>query len=388
MRLKRDHDNQFISREQPLTNLGVHFKHGRSSSLVWVTTLDRGRPVAGARVAVNSCNGKPLWTGTTDASGLARIERGFDDGGEQKCVSSDGLFITARSQDAQGDDLSFVFSRWNRGIEPWRCNIATARGPANDHRAHTVFDRTLLRVGETVSMKHFLRVATAAGLALPANDTLPTEVVLTHVGSDAVVRLPLLDARLSGPGGVLVAPQELAFAAQINAMAGGPMAAAPLKLSALLRPAAVHFADQEGFSFEAPGAAVPEGEEGSSMLIADKLAASTDKAGAARLVVTGLPLLTGPADVQAELSFNDPNGEVQTVSQSLRQSLRLWPAATTPRAGSHGPVAPDLQHAQTHRRRLLQLRQPTREQSARHLVQRQHRRAGPRVVQRQARHGR
>ena len=216
VRLKRDHDNQFITREQPLTNLGVHFKHGRSSSLVWVTTLDRGRPVAGARVAVNSCNGKPLWTGTTDASGLARIERGFDDGGEQKCVSSDGLFITARSQDAQGDDLSFVFSRWNRGIEPWRFNIATARGPANDHRAHTVFDRTLLRVGETVSMKHFLRVATAAGLALPANDTLPTEVVLTHVGSDAVVRLPLLDARLSGPGGVLVAPQELAFAAQIT----------------------------------------------------------------------------------------------------------------------------------------------------------------------------
>ena len=368
-----------------VTNLGLHFKRGRSSSLVWVTTLDRARPVAGARVAVNDCHGKPLWNGSTDANGIARIERGFDDeesDDRNKCLSTDGLFITARSADAQGDDLSFVFSRWSRGIEPWRFNIATARGPAKDLRAHTVFDRTLLRVGETVSMKHFMRVETAAGLALPTADTLPSEIVLTHVGSDAVVKLPLvwptrggasaraaqsqwlipktaalglydvalqrgaagqetrhasgsfrveafrvplLDARLSGPGGVLVAPQELAFAAQINAMAGGPVAAAPLKLSALMRPAAVRFAGHEDFSFEAPGAAVPEGEEGhdGSKLIADKLVASTDKAGAARLVVAGLPALTGPADVQAELSFNDPNGEVQTVSQRLR----LWPAA-------------------------------------------------------------
>jgi len=361
-----------------VTNLGVHFKRGRSSSLVWVTTLDRARPVAGARVAVNDCNGKPLWNGTTDANGIARIDRGFEDGDEEKCLSSDGLFVTARSADVQGQgqggDLSFVFSRWSRGIESWRFNISTARGPANDRRAHTVFDRTLLRVGETVSMKHFLRTETAAGLALPAADSLPTEVVLTHVGSDAVVKLPLawprggrasesqwvipktaalglydvslqrgdsrhfsgsfrveafrvplLDARLSGPGGVIVAPSELAFAAQLNAMAGGPVAAAPLKLSALMRPASVRFAGHDDFSFDAPGAPVPEGEDGNdgSKLIADKLTASTDKTGAARLVMQGLPTLTGPADVQAELTFNDPNGEVQTVSQRLR----LWPAA-------------------------------------------------------------
>ena len=365
-----------------VTNLGVHFKRGRSSSLVWVTTLDRGRPVAAARVAVNDCNGKPLWNGTTDANGLARIERGFEDGDDDKCLSTDGLFVTARSNDAQGqaqrqgqgEDLSFVFSRWSRGIESWRFNIATARGPANEQRAHTVFDRTLLRVGETVSMKHFLRAETATGLALPAADTLPTEVVLTHVGSDAVVKLPLawprgaraaesqwvipktaalglydvslqrgetrlfggsfrveafrvplLDARLSGPGGVIVAPTELVFAAQLSAMAGGPFAAAPLKLSALIRPASIRFSGHEDFSFDAPGAPVPEGEEGNdgSKLIADKLTARTDKAGAARWVVQGLPPLTGPADVQAELTFNDPNGEVQTVSQRLR----LWPAA-------------------------------------------------------------
>ena len=55
-----------------VTNLGVHFKLGRENSVVWVTTLDRGKPVEGADVAVNDCRGKPLWTGRSDAKGLAR----------------------------------------------------------------------------------------------------------------------------------------------------------------------------------------------------------------------------------------------------------------------------------------------------------------------------
>jgi uncharacterized protein YfaS (alpha-2-macroglobulin family) len=354
-----------------VTNLAVHFKRGRSSSLVWVTTLDRGRPVAGARVAVNDCFGKPLWGGSTDANGIARIARGFEtEEDSDKCLAREGLFVTARA----GDDLSFVFSEWNRGIEPWRFNIPLSRGVQPDRRAHTVFDRTLLRAGETVSMKHFVRDDTERGLALPAADTLPTEVVLTHVGSGAETRLPLawprgaraaesswaipknatlgayevalqrgdqrlpsgslrveafrvplLDARLAGPSGVLVAPTELAFSAQLNALAGGPMANAPLKLSALLRPAQPQFAAYDDFSFEPPGRA-RGGEEDPAdpqKLVADKLPATTDRQGAARIVAKGLPALNTPADLLAELSFNDPNGEVQTVTQRLR----LWPAA-------------------------------------------------------------
>ena len=286
--------------------------------------------------------------------------------------------VSARAGAGASADVGFVFSRWSRGIEAWRFNINTQSGLAANRRAHTVFDRTLLRVGETVSMKHFVRDEVASGLALPAVDQLPSEVVLTHVGTDAVVRLPLswpprggatarssesrwlipktaalglydvalqrgeqrlgsgsfrveafrvplVDARLSGPSGMLVAPAELAFSAQLNAMAGGPMPAQPLKLSALLRPVSAQFAGHEEFSFESPGNPPPEGEEGNdgSVLVADKLAATTNAQGAAQLVVKKLPTLTGPADLQTELTFADPNGEVQTVSQRLR----LWPAA-------------------------------------------------------------
>ena len=360
-----------------VTNLGVHFKRGRSSSLVWVTTLDRGRPVAGARVVVNDCRGQALWSGRTDAQGLARIDRGFDDAdddsakGSAACLSRDGHFVTARL----GDDLSFVFGAWSRGIEPWRFNVPLARGTTPDRRAHTVFDRTLLRAGETVSMKHFVRDDTERGLALPAPDTLPTEVVLTHLGSDTefrhpltwpngarstesrwaipkqaalgrydvalqqgrqrwpsgslrveAFRVPLVDARLSAPAGPLVAPREITLQAQLNALAGGPLAAAPRPAAALLRAAPPSFAGHDDFSFAPAGVGRADDEEeggDGSRIVADKLAATTDRQGAAAVVVAALPALAGPSDLLAELSFSDPNGEVQTVAQRLR----LWPSS-------------------------------------------------------------
>ncbi len=360
-----------------VSNLGVHFKSARTSSLVWVTALDRGRPVAGARVAVNDCQGAALWSGATDAAGIARIPRGFDNDrwSNPRCANSEGLFVTARSGAAGSEDLSFVFSGWNQGIEAWRFNLPTAQGLQPDSLAHTVFDRTLLRVGDTVSMKHFLRLQTERGLALPEAAALPGEVLLTHQGSGAEVRLPLawprgarsaescwtipataalggydvsllrgtrrwlsgslrveafrvplVDAPLSGPSGLLVAPASLNFSAQLNALAGGPMAAAPLKLSALLRPATVAFKGYEDFSFQAAGplrGAEDDSARDTQKVVADKLSATTDAQGAARIAVAKLPPLDGPAELLAELGYTDPNGEAQTVAQRLK----LWPAA-------------------------------------------------------------
>ncbi|MDQ2928767.1 MAG: alpha-2-macroglobulin, partial [Pseudomonadota bacterium] len=138
-----------------VTNLGVHFKQGRENSLVWVTTLDRGKPVAGADVVVNDCYGKPLWSGRTDAKGLAIVARALGDASSfEHCPAEPGYFVSARSS----GDVAFVFSNWQKGIESWRFNLPTGRGAEPDLRASTVFDRTLFRAGETVSMKHFIRV--------------------------------------------------------------------------------------------------------------------------------------------------------------------------------------------------------------------------------------
>ncbi|MBX3604495.1 MAG: alpha-2-macroglobulin [Piscinibacter sp.] len=370
-----------------VTNLGVHFKQGRENSLVWVTSLDRGRPVEGAEVSIRDCRGKPLWTGRTGADGLARAQQAFDVSFDN-CPADDGLFVTARHTDAQGvTDVAFVFGSWQQGIEPWRFNVPTAAGAEPDVRVHSVLDRTLLRAGETVSMKHFVRAETSAGLALLAPQDLPDRLKLVHEGSgqefvqplawpagarSAVsswnipaaaklgryrivlertrgdeqrqrswdsgdfrveeFRLPLVDARLAAPKEPAIAPASLTLAAQLNFLSGGPMVDAPLQASALLRPRALSFAGYEAFSFEPPrdltrGEDEPEeGARDAGRLVADKLALRSDRQGAASLVLKDLPPTTRPAEIAAELSYNDPNGEVQTVATTVP----LWPSAVVP----------------------------------------------------------
>ena len=68
--------------------------------------------------------------------------------------------------------------------------MPTGRGAEPDLRAATVFDRTLLRAGETVSMKHFIRTETATGLAAVPAAELPTSVKLVHQGSGQEFTLP------------------------------------------------------------------------------------------------------------------------------------------------------------------------------------------------------
>ncbi|MEP6557073.1 MAG: MG2 domain-containing protein, partial [Burkholderiales bacterium] len=382
-----------------VTNLGVHFKLGRANSVAWVTTLNEGRPVADAKVAVYDCRGKPLWSGRTDADGLARIDQRLTDAANNTqgdaCLSEYGLFVTARSTDAQGvQDVAFVFSNWQQGIEPWRFNLPTADAAAADVRAATVFDRTLLRAGETVSMKHFVRRETLQGLAELAADELPTERKIVHRGSEQEFseelvwrgprsassawqippaaklgvydvtlvraakdnglpeaewsagsfrveqfRLPLVDARLSGPKQPLVAPQAIPLALQLNYFSGGGMKRVPAQVSAVLKSTAVAFDGYDDFSFAPPRDAQRSGgranedsgdtaeiSENDNRLIADKQPLVTDDQGAASITLGAVPMLKGPARIDAEVTFNDPNGETATVSNTFK----VWPSNVVP----------------------------------------------------------
>ena len=388
-----------------VTNLGVHFKHGRENSAVWVTRLDRGRPVPEAEVAVHDCAGKRLWSGRTDAQGLARITSPLTAQGV-RCTGPEGLFVSARKADAKGvADFAFVFSTWNRGIEPWRFPVPVSGDPQPDTAAHTVFDRTLVRAGETVSMKHFLRLQTASGLAWADPARLPTRLKIVHVGSGEeftqalawngarsavsvwqvppaarlgsyrvvlerpappaagtsaagsaaaataptaearawdvgefrveAFRVPLVDARVSGPKGAAIAPRELPLDVQLRHLSGGGVAQAALKTTALLRDRSPAFPGYEEFSFEpAPErmAERPDEEEPSAdrpaagRVVADKLATTTSREGAARVLLKDLPALQRPGEIVAEVSFADPNGEIQTVGTTTR----VWPAAVVP----------------------------------------------------------
>lgn len=174
-----------------VTNMAVHFKKSAENSAVWVTTLDQAKPVPGAQVRVYDCKGNELWNGKTDARGVAAINSILPPGncdGE----SLSGLFITARAKDARGDDdVSFVRSSWNRGIETWRFPFPTQWGDSPAIQAHTILDRPLFRAGETVSMKHLLRIRGGQGLSLLKPGQLPQQLRIVHDGSGDEITLPL-----------------------------------------------------------------------------------------------------------------------------------------------------------------------------------------------------
>lgn len=296
-----------------VTNMAAHLKRGAESSLVWVTSLDKGRPVPRAQVAVRDCAGRQLWAGTTDANGVAHIRQELP---RAKC--GDNLFVSARS----GEDFTFTLSTWQKGIEPWRFNLQQGSLLEDTRLVATVFDRTLLRAGETVHMKHFLRRRIGTGFALvTAKDraarpdyawlgeetvedaALPTKAWVVHEGSGDKIALPMawdaagqahgewkipaesklggyqvvignqvagefrveqfrvptMKAILKGPALPVVAARGLTLDAQINYLNGGPAGKLPATLRSVVEDAYIGFDSFEGFSFG--GGDVKEGIE-------------------------------------------------------------------------------------------------------------------------------
>ncbi len=88
----------------------------------------------------------------------------------------------------------------------------------------------------------------------------------------------------------------------------------------MLRERPVGVAGYDEFSFQPPRdlargeeADDEAGSRGEGRLVADKLPLTTDRNGAASFTLKELPKITRPSELVAEVTFNDPNGEVQTV---------------------------------------------------------------------------
>ncbi|MDO8756359.1 MAG: MG2 domain-containing protein, partial [Polaromonas sp.] len=382
-----------------VTNLGVHFKLGRENALAWVTTLDKGAPVAGATVRVSSCDGKELAKAVTDAQGLARFTGLSPD--PLRCGEGDyggnAYFVSARATSGGIEDLAFTWSNWQKGIEPWRFNVPTSQDPQPDARAHTIFDRTLLRAGETVSMKHVLRTETSRGFGIV--ESPPATLVVTHIGSGQQYtqpiswrktatggqsaensfaippaaklgiyevqlkatdeknrsfssgqfrveefRLPVLEGRITPADkkplvNVSSGPTDV----QVNYVSGGAAVNLPVRVSALVRGKTLSYSDHEAFSFSPPRARRGEGSEGEEeataaqdqRVIADKLPLSLDRNGAGKLTIQDVPASKQPRELLLEASYADPNGEVQTI----RSVSTLWPAAVVAGIKTEGWVS-------------------------------------------------
>ncbi|GAA6121892.1 MG2 domain-containing protein [Acidovorax sp. FG27] len=384
-----------------VTNLAVHFKLGRENAAAWVTTLDKGQVVPNAQVRVSSCDGKELAQATTNAEGVATFE-GLSPQAPVCQGQGDWMqayFVSARATGADGaPDMAFTWSDCQRGIEPWRFNVPTSSEPQPDEIAHTVFDRTLLRAGETVSMKHLLRVQNRSGFALPQSE--PATLVITHVGSGQQFtqplqwrktatggfsaentfavppaaklgvysvelrgsddherprsfssgefrveefRLPVLEGRVAPSGNKpLVRATTVPTDVQVNYVAGGGAANLPVRVSAMVRGKSLQYADYDAFSFgdSSSGGAAGNGEEEpaasqDTRVIADKLPVTLDRNGAGKVTIADVPQARQPQDLVLEATYSDPNGEVQT----LRSTQTLWPAAVVAGIKTEGWVS-------------------------------------------------
>jgi len=306
----------FVRAAVLVTNLGVHVKLGRESSLVWVTQLNDAAPVANAEVAVRDCAGKVYFEGRTDAAGIARIGKALPERDElPSCTTGEGMheyFVTART----ADDMAFAFTSWGEGIAPWRFNVPTGswNGP---YVAHAVLDRSLVRGGETVSMKLFVRQQTGGGFALPPRRALTDKLTIRHSGSEKeyevpvrwtgsgtvssgeaafavpkdaytgsyqivvhdtlapnakepqervagtfrveAFRVPLLRARLQAVGTPLVQPSDVTFDVQVNYLSGGAAGGLPATLRSQVERKRVTFADYDDYAFA--GGNVKEGRD-------------------------------------------------------------------------------------------------------------------------------
>lgn len=375
-----------------LTNLSVHVKQGSDDLLVWVTTLADAQAVADADISVLDCNGKLLLSGRTGENGVWHHVGQVDFPDYCPATGLNGLFVSARIPAdhplAYGKpDYSFVMSGWDRGIETWRFNLPTDSGREPVQLAHTVFDRSLFRAGETVSMKHFLREQTRQGLVNPEQG-LPDRIVIEHEGSgqdhelevvwkespsgglyalnsfevpqsarlgqysvrltDAdgnwygassfrveEFRLPLMTGQLAvrgeGRPGLLVAPESLTVDAQLSWLSGGPAMGQKLEFTAMAEDQGVHFPDYDDYSFDPAllrdtteqAEANPWGEPGSRrQIFAEGIETQLDETGRASISIDSLPKVERPRRFVVEASYADPNGEIQTLSQSVD----VWPA--------------------------------------------------------------
>lgn len=362
---------RYVASAALVTNLSVHFKWGRGASLAWVTTLDGAKPVGGADIRVtDSCDGKTVATGRTDAKGALVLASGLPDpesyGSCDEGSSAHPLMISARKD----GDFSFTLTEWGEGIRPYDFDLPYGYEAKGDI-FHTVFDRALVRQGETIHMKHILRSPVAVGFQLAGgfsgtlrlqhrgSDTsfeLPLTIDASGIGEsewtapqgapmgdydvqlvrdgNAVgsgqsfkvdeYRLPTMRATVSGPKEAAVRPKALPLDLFVGYLSGGGAS----NLSVDLRIgwfSGVSAPDgYEGYSFG--GRAMTEGvkplngdgeDEETPLPPTQTLPVTLGGDGTAHQTVEIPQSLDGAANMRVEMDYQDANGETLTASRSI-----------------------------------------------------------------------
>jgi hypothetical protein len=368
---------RYVTAAALVTNMAVHFKWGREKSLAWVTTLDGAAPVAGADVRVSdSCTGRQIARGTTDKSGrlvvtgLPEPETYSDDDCDPD--SAHALMISARS----GGDFSFTLTDWGDGIRPYDFDLPYG-WQASDDIVHTIFDRTLVKQGETVNMKHILRKPVGEGFAYAGgikgilklshmgsgtSFELPLDIGSDGIGENswdvpkgapmgsyalAIVqgkdtrvipgtiqvdeyRLPTMRATITGPREAQIRPVQVPLNLFVGYLSGGPAANLPVSIRTAYSPSYGRPEGWEGWTFG--GRPVAEGtvplngdsdEPALPMPQSQLLPVTLGGDGTARAAIDIAQAIETETDLDVEMDYQDANGETLTASRRIK----LYPSA-------------------------------------------------------------
>ena len=143
-----------------VTNLGISVKDSPRSTLVFVTRLDSGAPVPGARVTIVDEDQGTRWRATTDRDGVALAPALT----LRQPSSHDFSFIVTAEKDG---DVAFLGSDWNGDVHPGAWNLRYGLDDSTSVLRGSVFtDRGVYKESETVHIKAVLRDDTPAGMRL------------------------------------------------------------------------------------------------------------------------------------------------------------------------------------------------------------------------------
>jgi len=359
---------RYVATGALVTNMAVHFKWANATSLAWVTRLDNAEPVAGAAIQVtDGCTGKPLAQGTTDSSGRLLIKTGLPQPQTYGWCDGDThpLMVSARKD----GDFSFTLTSWDKGLSPYDFDMPF-QYEERPLIFHTVFDRTLMRAGETVHMKHILRRPIATGFAPMAakgmlrlrhrgSDT-QYEIPMTldrggialsewtapkgtpqgdydlslQIGKDEIstnqslrvdeYRLPTMRATVTGPKQALIRPKTVPVNLYVGYLSGGGAANLPVAVRTSFDQATPSPKGWDGWSFG--GAALKEGvtplDDDNRDLSAplpgvQLLALNLDRQGAGRTSIAIPETARGGTTLTVEMDYPDANGETLTATQRV-----------------------------------------------------------------------
>ncbi|MGY4394989.1 uncharacterized protein YfaS (alpha-2-macroglobulin family) [Sphingomonas sp. UYAg733] len=361
---------RYVASAALVTNMAVHFKWGRERSLAWVTQLDTGKPMPDAEVRISdSCTGRLLARGVTDKAGGLLVPAGLPEPqtyGSCENNSMGPLMVSARA----GDDFSFTLTEWGQGIRPYDFDLPYGY-EAKSEILHTVFDRALVRQGETIHMKHIVRKPLGDGFAMTPAFT--GTLRLSHRGSDTQFDLPLtidaggigetewaapqgapmgdydlqvingdrtiytgqsfkvdeyklptMRASVTGPKEASIRPKTMPLDLFVGYLSGGGASNLAVDMRVGWFGRTVNPEGYEGYSFG--GTDIKEGvkplngdgeEESTPFPPTQTLPATLGGDGTSRTTIEVPQTLENGADMLVEMDYQDANGEVLTASKRI-----------------------------------------------------------------------